>query len=208
MSFDRLAPHYTWMERVLAGPRLQQCRLAWLEQLTGRQHILIAGVGHGHFLRACAQRFPLANITCVDASARMLTHARRCAGPHNRRLEFVHASLPEWLPSAAAFDAVVTHFFLDCFAPAELQAVIAGLDQALRKDARWLLADFAVPSRGWRRQRARAVHAAMYAFFRPVAGVRARCVTPPDDLLRERGFVLTQRMTREWGLLRSDVWAR
>ena len=26
MSFDRLAPHYTWMEAVLAGPRLQRCR--------------------------------------------------------------------------------------------------------------------------------------------------------------------------------------
>lgn len=208
MSFDRLAPHYTWMEKVLAGPRLQQCRVAWLEHLAGCEHLLIAGVGHGHFLQACAQRFPLANITCVDASARMLSFARRRAEPQTRRIDFVHASLPEWLPSSATFDAVVTHFFLDCFEPARLHVVVDGLSRALRVNARWLLADFTLPRKGWRRQRARALHTAMYAFFRPVAGVRARRVTPPDSLLREQGFVLARRMTREWGLLHSDVWNR
>ena len=208
MSFDRLAPHYTWMETVLAGPRLQQCRIAWLEHLSGCERILIAGVGHGHFLRACALRFPLANITSVDASARMLTFARRRAGPHNGRIDFVHASLPEWLPPRESFDAVVTHFFLDCFEPTQLRVVVDGLAQGLRIDARWLLTDFTVPGKGWRRQRARAVHAAMYAFFRPVAGVRARRVTPPDNLLREHGFLLTDRLTREWGLLHADVWSR
>lgn len=208
MSFDRLAPHYTWMERVLAGPRLQQCRIAWLEQLAGCERILIAGVGHGHFLRACARRFPRAAITSVDASAAMLAQARRRVGVQSQRLEFVHASLPQWLPAASRFDAIVTHFFLDCFEPSMLRTVADGLSQAARPNSRWLLADFTVPARGWKRQRARAIHGAMYAFFRPIAGVRARSVTPPDELLREHGFVLTHRMTRDWGLLQSDAWIR
>jgi ubiquinone/menaquinone biosynthesis C-methylase UbiE len=207
VSFDLLAPHYTWMERVLAGPRLQRARTAWLEQLTSCDRILIAGVGHGHFLRACAKRFPHARIVSVDASAGMLSRAQ--AGvPNQARLEFVHAQLPQWLPTPQSFDAVVTHFFLDCFPPDALELVITGLSQSLRPRARWLVTDFSIPARGWKRQRARAIHSAMYAFFRPIAGVRANRVTPPDDFLRREGFVLTGRAHREWGLIQSDLWSR
>lgn len=211
MSFDRLAPHYTWMEKVLAGGRLQRARLAWLETLADCGRILIAGVGHGHFLRRCAERFPTAQITSVDASAGMLRRARRqvpAAGQRPAPLRFVHAALPEWRPPPGEFDAVVTHFFLDCFPPEELGAVIAALAAAARPSARWLIADFTVPSRGLARCRARAIHAVMYRFFRPVARIRARCVTAPDAWLTQHGFRLTQRTTFEWGLLQSDSWQR
>ncbi len=210
MSFDRLAPHYTWMERALAGPRLQRCRTAWLDALAGCESLLIAGGGHGHFLRACARRFPEMEIVLVDASAQMLAHAEartRRAGLESARLRFVHGALPAWRP-AARFDAIATHFFLDCFPPEELPAVVGALADASRPRAQWLLSDFTVPPRGWRRQRARAIHALMYAFFRPVTGVRARRVTAPDDLLRTHGFALVNRKTSEWGLLHADWWTR
>jgi hypothetical protein len=48
----------------------------------------------------------------------------------------------------------------------------------------------------------------MYAFFRPVTGIRARRVTEPDALLRAHGFTLAKRRDSEWGLLRADLWTR
>ena len=209
MSFDRLAPYYTWMEILLAGNRLQYCRTAWLNQLAACNDILIAGVGHGHFLAACAKRFPLARITCVDASAVMLRHARQraaAAGARPDQLEFVHASLPAWSPPSQAFDGIVTHFFLDCFEPQELVGVVRSLANSARANAVWLLSDFAIPSRGLARHRARAVHALMYAFFRRLADIRARSVTDPDPLLTAAGFRLIGRKSAEWGLLRADRW--
>lgn len=211
MSFDLLAPHYTWMEKALAGPRLQRCRTTWLDSLADCRRILNVGVGHGHFLAACARRFPDAEITSVDASAPMLDHAHeraRRTAPNFSRLAFVHATLPAWSPPAAHYDAIVTNFFLDCFSPEELAPVVAGLARAARPPAKWLLADFTVPERGWARHRARAIHATMYAFFRPIAGVKARRVTPPDALLRAENFTLTGRKTSEWGLLHADLWTR
>jgi ubiquinone/menaquinone biosynthesis C-methylase UbiE len=210
MSFDRLAPHYTWMEAVLAGPRLQRCRTAWLEKLAGCRHLLIAGVGHGHFLRACALRFPTLAITSVDASAVMLKHARLRSRsvPFPARLQFEHATFPDWQPPANTFDAIATHFFLDCFPPSQLAEVVETIANASRRSAKWLITDFAVPDRGWRRQRARAIHALMYSFFRPLAGVAARRVTPPDHLLEAAGFRLKHRLTRELGLLHADLWSR
>lgn len=207
VSFERLAPHYTWMEKVLAGGRLQRSRTAWLKELANCNRILIAGVGHGHFLRACARSFPQAHIVSVDASAGMLARARR-GFENDSRFDFIQATLPRWKPAPRSFDAVVTHFFLDCFPPDELREVVASLANGLSNPARWLLTDFSVPARGWRRQRARAIHLAMYTFFRPVTGIRARRVTPPDDLLRHHGFQLTGRAHRDWGLIQSDVWSR
>ena len=210
MSFDLLAPHYTWMERLLAGPRLQRARIAHLDALAACQRLLIAGVGHGHLLRACAQRFPALEIVGVDASAPMLARAERRARsiPHPSRLHFRQASLPDWQPPSAAFDAITTPFFLDCFSSGELPAVIASLAAAARPRAHWLVSDFSIPPAGWRRHRARAIHAAMYAFFRPVTGIRARRVTPPDPFLRAHGFRLAARRTFELGLLQSDLWTR
>lgn len=211
MSFDRLAPFYTWLEIAVAGGRLQRCRLAWLDALGGRENILIAGVGHGHFLAACAQRFPNSRITSVDASKAMLQHARRRAqatGADMRRLTFIHAALPEWNPPTGEFDTIVTHFFLDCFPPEELRNVIATLGASSGPGALWLLSDFAVPKRGLARHRARAVHALMYAFFRSVTNVRARAVTEPDGFLFAEGFQLVGRKSAEWGLLRADRWER
>jgi SAM-dependent methyltransferase len=210
MSFDLLAPHYTWLERVLAGPRLQHARVAHLDALADCKRLLIAGVGHGHFLRAAALRFPHLEILSVDASAGMLARAEA----HNRsvpnpgRLHFEPATFPGFQPPPATFDAIATPFFLDCFPPDELARVIASLAAAARPNARWLVSDFSIPPHGWRRQRARAIHAAMYAFFRPVTRIRARRVTPPDALLRSRGFTLTSRCTFELGLLQSDLWSR
>src|SRR5439155_22241467 len=40
MSFDTLAPHYRWMEFILAGKKLQRCRTAFLDEIpTGLQRI-------------------------------------------------------------------------------------------------------------------------------------------------------------------------
>lgn len=211
MSFDRLAPHYGWMETVLAGPRLQACRTAWLGELDGCRRVLLAGAGHGRILRPLLHRYPLVSVTCVDASARMLAAARThatAAGLDPARLEFVQARLPDWTPPPANFDVIVTNFFLDCFPAAELRSVIASLATAAAPGARWLVADFALPPRGPARWRAQAVHALMYAFFRLTTRLPAHQLTPPDALLAAHGFRLHRRRTSEWGLLQADCWQR
>jgi hypothetical protein len=120
----------------------------------------------------------------------------------------VHASLPEWQPPAGAFDAIATHFFLDCFAPAQLRAVVATLTHAATPDARWMVSDFTVPAHGPARWRALAVHRLMYLFFRVTTRLPAHQVTPPDAVLAAHGFRLRHRRTLDWGLLHADLWQR
>lgn len=211
MSFDRLAPFYRAMECVLAGNKLHRCRLAWVDEAPASiKRILLAGEGHGRFLEVCARKFPHARITCVDASAVMLrvAEARWRVDGSAGFVEFVHATLPAWAARPGEFDLIVTQFFLDCFPPSELADVVASLARAATPGAHWLLADFAVPERGWQRGRARLILWLAYAFFRKAANLSASELTSPDSLLERAGFRRARGRVTEWGLLRSELWVR
>jgi SAM-dependent methyltransferase len=209
VSFDTLAPHYRWMEFLLAGEKLQRCRMRFLSKIDERHNILIPGEGNGRFLLECSRNFPKARITIVDYSAGMLRASRQRAQRNQcdlRNFEFIHQDLRRWKPPAANFDLIVTNFFLDCFDRIELESVIGNLACSANSSATWLLADFQIPTTGLRRARARLVHALMHAFFRPATRISARNLIEPDDLLRKNGFALIERNTSNWDLLRSDYW--
>lgn len=209
MGFDRLAPHYRWMEWVLAGDRLQACRTAFLREVPQRKSVLILGEGNGRFLVHCRRYLESAHITCLDASRGMLRQARkrlRARGLSLRGIDFIHRDALEWSPGPHTFDLIVTHFFLDCFRNDQLERLIPALARAATPDAEWLLADFQLPPGGWRRFRARIIHGMMYAFFRAVTALPARSLACPDPILAANGFVLRARRLSEWGLLHTDRW--
>ncbi|MEO8681817.1 MAG: class I SAM-dependent methyltransferase, partial [Vicinamibacterales bacterium] len=107
-----------------------------------------------------------------------------------------------------AFDAVASHFFLDCFRADQLAQIAGRVAAWTRPGARWLVTDFCVPERGWRRWRARAIHRLMYAAFRITVNLAASQLTPPDPFLSAAGFALRSRQHANFGLLHSDVWVR
>jgi SAM-dependent methyltransferase len=209
MSFDRLARHYRWMEAVLAGQTLQRARTAWLADVGTPRRALLAGEGNGRFLAAAVQALPTTHFLCVDASVEMLAMARRSV-PHRElgRVEFAHAALPDWAPARAAFDLVVTHFFLDCFPAHILGQIIQALANGMAPNALWWIADFSLPERGLARRRAQIIHFLMYAFFRPTTRIPARSLVPPEPELLRQGLVRKADREYEWGLIRSSLWRR
>lgn len=208
MSFDVLAPHYRWMEVVLAGEKLQRCRTAFLNQIAIARNVLILGEGNGRFLVECRRKMPEAHIVCVDASARMVALAQRRLAGDCGSTEFVCADALSWKPSRHDFDLIVTHFFLDCFRPEQLESLIAKLAGAAVPDANWLLADFQAASAGLARIRSKLILWTMYCFFRVVTRLPAKALTSPDVFLERRGFRLAERRVAEWDLLHTDWWRR
>jgi ubiquinone/menaquinone biosynthesis C-methylase UbiE len=205
MSFDRLAPHYRWLERVLAGDVLQKARVAHLAALDEAQNILLVGEGPGRFLAALREHRPEVPITVMDSSPQMLAEARKVAtGP----TIFESCDLADTALPTAHWGAVVSHCFLDCFAPPTLERVVANLAQAATPKADWLITDFAMPSTGWRRTRARIAHHLMYRAFRIAANLEAQRWTDPSPLLRAQGFELHRRTLSNHGLIRADHWRR
>jgi ubiquinone/menaquinone biosynthesis C-methylase UbiE len=211
MSFDLLAPHYRWMEWLAAGDKLQRCRIAFLDAIPAPMNVLIYGEGNGRFLVELCRRFPNASVTVVDASAGMITQARRRlqrAGLNEPRMQFIHADALTWTPPAAAFDLIVTCFFLDCFREDQLQQLIPAIARAATPTAQWLVSDFQIAASGLQRLRSRVVVALLYAFFGLVTRLPARSLTSPEPLLRAASFTLRERSEYDHGLLHSDWWTR
>jgi len=207
MNFDRLAPHYDWLEALTAGSRLQRARAHWLPALRGRRHLLSVGEGHGRLADACIRQLPEIKLTCVEASAGMRRLANRRLGEAGQRINWHQCDVLDW-QSESRYDAIATCFFLDCFEPEALSRVITRLAGVAAPDALWLLVDFSLPPTGLRRWRAWAVHCLMYAFFRVFTRLPARRLTPPDRLLEAQGFRCRGRQEFEWGLIRAEIWQR
>jgi ubiquinone/menaquinone biosynthesis C-methylase UbiE len=210
MSFDRLAPHYRWMEAMLAGGLLQRCRTRWLGEVRESRRALLVGEGNGRMLEACAAALPECRFTVLDQSEGMLAQAqwrwRKVKGKQN--VAFECADLRDWRTDAANFDLVITNFFLDCFTAEELSRVMANINAATAAQARWLMADFCEPQSGWRRVRAQAVLALAYGFFRATTGISAGRISSPEAGLRAAGFEICRRELFNCGLLHADLWAR
>ncbi len=208
MSFDRLAPHYRSLEVLLAGRVLQRAREAHLVALRGAREILLLGEGPGRLLETIVRSHIDARITVVDSSQAMLDQAARHIGDAGQQVHWIHADLREWSPPRAQYDAVATSCVLDCFDAPMLARLIPNWAAALRPDATWLYVDFALPARGWRRYRARVIHAWMYVVFRRITAIEARAVTPPDRWLKEAGFRRHALAEFSAGLIRSEWWQR
>jgi len=208
-GFDCLADGYDWMEKIVAGNRLERCRNAFWSEMGEVNNVLLAGVGHGRFLVELKRRYPQAKITCIDASARMLKVSRRHLlrkGLSIEGVELIHADLLVWEPTPGQYDLIGTHFFLDCFTPSQLSEVVKRLRMGAKPGAYWHLSDFQIPDRGWRRVRAQIIIWLMYRFFRVVTDLPAASLADPEHSLRASGFICRARKEFEWGLLCAELW--
>lgn len=209
MSFDRLAKHYSSLEWLLAGRKLQKCRTAFLRDAPRAKSILLVGEGHGKFLAEICGANPRARICYVDASAGMarVAKARLESLRLSHQVQFNVVPILEFEPTET-FDLVVTQFFLDCFQGEELAQVIKKLAGLLAPSGEWIIADFQVPSGGWRRVRSRLVLALAYSFFRMATSLPARYLDAPQPYLRANGLRLEKRAEFNFGLLYAELWQK
>lgn len=211
MNFDRLAPHYPWLEKVFAGELMQRCRTTFLGRVRHCRRALLVGEGTGKFLVALLQQNPDVKVTCIEHSGKMLAQIKRRLKRFpqgNRAVNFVQADALNWHPPAAQFDLIVTNFFLDCFPAGALRRLVASLAHSATADAVWLLADFRLPESGWRRWRAQGLLAGLYWFFRWFTALPAKRLTAPEPFLAEAGFFLAARRLASFGFAYSDCWQR
>jgi ubiquinone/menaquinone biosynthesis C-methylase UbiE len=207
VSFDRVAPHYRWLETLVFGNQLQQARLIFVRQTETPGRVLIVGEGNGRFLAEFVRAHPGAAIDCIEASGRMIELARRHLDQHSL-VHFIEADIRDLELAPSSYDLIVTHFLLDCFLGAALRDLVRKLATAATADANWLLSDFRIPNCGWQKFHAQLWIRAMYYFFGLTTRLEARRLDDPSPLLKAAGFKpVRQRLTR-FGMIKSELWRR
>ncbi len=207
MSFDRLAPHYHWLETVGFGSVLQRARTCWIETVPRTKTVLTVGEGTGRFLREFVPVHRDAVVDCVDTSPRMLELARLGISDPANRVRFLEQDILSWTPPES-YDLLVTNFVLDCFPQNELKLIVRKLAGAATPGAYWLVADFCIPKAILPRAHAKIWLATLYWFFRTTTGIRAKRLVDPAPELQANGFICLKRSEWRLGLIKSELWQK
>ena len=206
-NFDRLARPYRGLEALAFGRTLERARFCFLDRLVDCRSILLLGEGDGRCLERLAVIAPSAHIHCIDASRAMLARAETRLRPAARaRVTFEQADVLRRSFPTAGYDAVVTLFFLDCFTADQVAGLIARVRPALQPGSPWIFADFALPTGGFARWRARIWLKSLYLFFRWETGLAAQTLPPSEALLRAQGFRCREEQSLNRGFIRSAVY--
>jgi len=207
MNCDPIAGAYEYLEYASFGLALQRRRCHFLPQLSDSRKVLMLGEGDGRFLAEFARRNPEAEVDYVDASLNMVKLARRrtqlLSAVHCHRRDLLMEPVP-----GSGYDTIVTHFFLDCLADADIAELVQRTARCATGEARWVISEFREPEAGWQRLRARLWVAGLYAAFRLVTKLSTRKLPDHGVALRRAGFTLLDEALASAGLLTSQLWAR
>ena len=206
VNFDLVARAYRWLEYLSFGPWLARCRRAQLPHLAGARRALLLGDGDGRFLVRLLEVNPALQADVVDSSQSMLTLLqRRIRLYHRATIHLHHADLLAWEPSGE-YDLIVSHFFLDCLFPGQMEQVFDRVLPHARPGAQWVISEFAVPRNPIAGLLARGIIAFLYRAFGWLTGLRVRTLPSYPAALDRRGLVLSQHRRFLAGLLRSELW--
>ena len=218
-GYDRLAPYYAIIERLVFGQRLQAARLALLDQLPPWRDLLLLGDGDGRLLESLAVHSPMPSsfeptvsqprrIVSLDYSGQMLRRqadrlARLDSPPTT---EFRHMDAWEFVPQPGEFDALVVPFFLDCFSAYELAVLIPRWLSGLRPGGWLYYVDFHPLAGGWTQPATSVLLRVMHQFFAWQTGLATRRLANPQPMFIQSGLQLVCERTANRGLLLTQLW--
>ncbi len=206
-TFDSLAPVYRVVEYAAFGRNLHRCRVAMLPHVADCRRVLVLGEGDGRFLADFLTACPVATVEVCDASGGMIARCRRRVGDQPR-VTYRTADARTLGVPPAAYDLIVTNFFLDCFPAGQLGPLVRKLADALAPGGRWIVGDFRLPETGTPRLRAGVKLAVMYAFFRAATRLPAGSLADPNPVLRANGMERLAERTWQGGFLSAAVWRK
>jgi ubiquinone/menaquinone biosynthesis C-methylase UbiE len=208
-NFDRVARPYRWLEYFSFGPCLARCRCAQLVHLTQARHALILGDGDGRFVARLLTVNPNLTADVVDSSPAMLRLLAQRTRRSSQRVRLHSADALQWSPADTPiepYDLIVSHFFLDCFFPEELEQLFDRILPHVLPGTQWVISEFAIPRNRLAAFLARLVIGLLYRAFALLTGLHVRQLPDYATALRRRGLLLVHDRRYLAGLLCSQLW--
>ncbi len=201
-SFDRIAPHYDFLARLVFGKSITQSQEYYLKEIKEGDRILILGGGTGWILDSIYAITKPGEIWYVDSSMKMLDQASaREVG--ETCVHFIQDSQNS-IPSHIKFDVVITNFFLDMFPPKELPEVIKSVSLKLKPKGVWLCTDF-VETGKWKHS---ILLKSMFFFFNLIANLKNNLLADWHHQLIEGGLSITKEKSYFDGFIKATVFKK
>jgi hypothetical protein len=134
----------------------------------------------------------------------LLEQRIRKSGNH-QRVCLHHSNALTWNPTGT-YDLIVSHFFLDCFFPDQLEQLFDSVLPHARPGAQWVISEFAIPRTRFTAYIARAIIAGLYRAFAWTTGLSVRALPDYSTSLLRRGWSPIQDRRYLAGLLCSQLW--
>lgn len=208
-GFDRIAPIYDRLARLVFGETLLTARTVNLDHVVAGNRVLVLGGGTGEILPDLLQRVgEEGQILYVEASEKMILHAanRIENHPRNKNVSFLYGT-QESIPNGSQFDRIISNFFLDLFEPQRLNKVFDLLHSFLLPSGKWLIADFSLPNSAWRIP-AHILIKAMYLFFRICCGIKGKRIQDFSLLFTAKHYQIVHQEHYWKGLIFSAVYQK
>ena len=212
MNFNRIAPYFEYLEKIVFNKQMQRCRTAFLTRFPSVKKVALVGEGNGQFLLELIHHTDCEQIHYIDSSQVMLELARERLQKYSevalQRVKFYLCDLTTEEMPDQNYDLVVTNYFLDVFDQQLLNETIMKIAASCKTNAVWLYADFQISGGIFQRVRAFAWIKVMYVFFRIVAQIQSLSLIDPSEILDQHGFRLKELMEFDRGLMRAELRQR
>jgi len=199
-DFDRVAPFYDALASLVFGKKLKAAQVAYIDRIRPGSRVLIIGGGTGWILEKLLKRQPDLQIDYVEASAKMMERAIQRL--HDGQVRFIMGTQND-IPGPV-YDVIITHFFLDVFAPATLHKVVKQLNGMLVPGGLWLCADF--------RDTGKAFHRfllwVMHRFFSLSTGLESAQIQDIQEAINRQGLSLAAMQDWKGGLIFSGLFQK
>ncbi len=206
VNFDPVARSYRWLEYFSFGPLLERCRNAHLGHVIGARRALVLGDGDGRFLASLLAANPGLTADVVDSSQSMLRLLASRVCRSRQQISLHHADALAWEPTGS-YDLIVSHFFLDCFFPQQLEHLFDRILPHARQGAQWVISEFAIPQNPLAALLASGLIALLYCIFGMLTGLKVRALPDHTTALCNRGLILRYERRYLAGLLCSQLWS-
>jgi tRNA (cmo5U34)-methyltransferase len=212
-NFDSVALWYDTMAAWVFGKAIRQAQLETIAWIPDGSAVLIIGGGTGWYLKELLARKKLQKVVYLEASGRMLDLTQKklkgLSPTLTATVELRHGT-EQNLYKEELFDVIVTHFFLDIFAPTRLQQVTSSLKEVLNPHGLWLITDFRLSSNqtGFAYWWKKVLIASMYLFFRFFCRISAKELPDFGHVFSELGMQPVHKKYFFRGLIFSAVYTR
>jgi len=198
-GFDSLVGIYDWMVGLVFGSAIRRAQIALIEQVSDNKEWLIIGGGTGWILEEIFKVHQNASITYVEASQKMIDRAKK--RDIRGKVNYILGSIDQF-PEQAQYDVVLTAFFWDMFQTSQALRMKSLINQKVKKDAIWLLADFKNTDIWWQK----ILMKAMYGFFRTICRIEASELPDFSQIFNKDEHTIDFQDTFYHGMIESTVY--